>query len=143
MINVPPKVVTGFKETTTLNSIFTCALIVFAPVLLTPAKCSEIIVCIEEDDDLRVDCLIDSKIGQINDYEFSWSSGTKEVILNTNVSGSHADSQFKDKKSYVTELSPKGYRLTVEDTKDKLPYNTTYICKVSGVSAQAILQKGM
>lgn len=111
--------------------------------LLTPAKCSKkIIVCIEEDN-LQVDCLIESKSGQINDYEFSWSSGTKEVILNTNVSGSHADSQFKDKKSYVTELIPKGYRLTLEDTKDKLPHNTTYICKVSGVHDQVTLQKGM
>lgn len=115
----------------------------FAPVLLIPAKCNKIIVCIEEDEDLRVDCMINSKSSQINDYEFSWSSGTKEVIIKTNVSGSVADSQFKDKKSYVTELSPNGYRLTVEDIKGKLPHNTTYICKVSGQSAQVILPKGM
>lgn len=99
-------------------------------------------MCIEEDNDLRVDCLIASKSGQINDYQFSWASGTKEVILNTNVSGSRADIQFQDKSS-VTELTPNGYRLTLKDAKDKLTHNTTYFCKVSGARAQDTLLKGM
>lgn len=115
----------------------------FAPVLLIPAKCDKITVCIEEDKDLRVDCVINSTSNKINDYEFSWSSGTKEVIINTNVSGSVADSQFKGKKNYVTVLPTNIYRLTLEDPIDILPHNTTYICKVSGKPARAIFAKGM
>lgn len=113
----------------------------FAPVLLIPAKCNNITVCIEEDKNLRVDCMINSTSNKINDYEFSWSSERKEVIINTNVSGSVADSQFK--LSSVIELSPIGYRLTLTDAKDKLPHTTTYICKISGHSAQTTVQKGM
>lgn len=96
----------------------------------------------KEDKDLQVDCVINSKSNQINDYEFSWSSGTKQVIIKTNVSGSVADSQFKGKKSYVTEL-PTGYSLTLEDAKDKLPHNATYFCRVSGEPATVTLLKGM
>ncbi|KAG7237047.1 hypothetical protein INR49_032870 [Caranx melampygus] len=67
-------------------------------VLLIPAQCNDkITVCIEDDKDLRVDCLIEPKPNKINSFEFSWSSGTKESLINTNVSGSSAESQFKDK----------------------------------------------
>uniref|UniRef100_A0A8C2WZ98 Ig-like domain-containing protein n=1 Tax=Cyclopterus lumpus TaxID=8103 RepID=A0A8C2WZ98_CYCLU len=104
-------------------------------VLLMPAKCDLISVCVENDNDLRVDCLIEPKPNKINSYEFSWSSGTKEFLINTNVSGSSAEGKFKD-KSYVEELEPHGYRMTLNGFTDKLPHNTTYMCKISGVGSQ-------
>ncbi|XP_068457212.1 uncharacterized protein [Clinocottus analis] len=104
-------------------------------VLLIPAKCDLISVCVKNDYDLRVDCLIQPKPNKINSYEFSWSSGTKEFLINTNVSGSAAEGKFKD-KSYVEELEPHGYRMTLSGFTDNLPHNTTYMCKISGESAQ-------
>lgn len=100
-----------------------------------------ITVCVEDDDDLRVDCLIEPKANKINSYEFSWSSGSKESLINTNVSGSAAEAQFKDKSS-VEELEPHGYRMTLRSVTDKLPHNTTYICKISGVVASVNKEKG-
>ncbi|CAB1433086.1 unnamed protein product [Pleuronectes platessa] len=78
--------------------------------------------------------MIQLKSNKYNSYEFSWSPGTKESVINTNVSGSSADSVFKD-KSYVQELEPRGYRLTLSGFTDTLPHNTTYICKISGENA--------
>lgn len=115
--------------------------ILFAPVLLIPAKCDPISVCVEDDNDLRVDCLIDPKPSMINSYEFSWSSGAKESLINTNVSGSSAERQFADKSS-VEELEPRGYRMTLTGFTDKLPHNTTYLCKISGVAARVTVEKG-
>ncbi|XP_073335906.1 uncharacterized protein [Pagrus major] len=109
-------------------------------VLLIPAKCDQITVCLEDDNDLRVDCLIESQPDKRNSYEFSWSSGTKESIINTNVSGSAAEGQFKD-KSYVEELESQGYRMTLKGFTDKLPHNTTYMCKITGVRASVTLEK--
>ncbi|KAM9846994.1 uncharacterized protein ACBR49_010240 [Aulostomus maculatus] len=109
-------------------------------VLLIPAQCDRITVCVEDDDDLRVDCLIDPIPNKINTYEFSWSSGSKESLIFTNVSGSAAEAQFKD-KSYVTELEPHGYRLTLSGFTATLPHNTTYICKVSGVAIAVTMEK--
>lgn len=120
---------------------FSHVLLCFAPVLLIPAKCDQISVCVEDDGDLRVDCRVEPKPNKINSYEFSWSSGTKESVINTNVSGSSAEGQFKD-KSYVEELEPHGYRMTLIGFKDKLPHNTTYMCKISGVGANVSLEKG-
>ncbi len=116
----------------------------FSPVLLIPAKCNlsqNITVCVEDDDDVRVDCHILPQANKITSYEFSWSSGSKESLINTNVSGSSAEDQFKD-KSEVTELDPYGYRMTLSSFKDKLPHNTTYMCKVSGVVASVSVEKG-
>ncbi|XP_030292940.1 uncharacterized protein LOC115593539 [Sparus aurata] len=109
-------------------------------VLLIPAECNQITVCIEEDNDLRVDCLIESQPNKINSYEFSWSSGTKESLINTNVSGSAAEAKFRD-KSEVQELEPHGYRMTLSDFTDKLPHNTTYMCKITGVGASVNVEK--
>lgn len=109
--------------------------------LLIPAECNQITVCIEEDNDLRVDCLIESQPNKINSYEFSWSSGTKESLINTNVSGSAAEAKFRD-KSEVQELEPHGYRMTLSDFTDKLPHNTTYMCKITGVGASVNVEKG-
>lgn len=105
-------------------------------VLLTPpAECDLISVCVENDNDLRVDCLIASKPNKINSYEFSWSSGTKEFLIHTNVSGSAAEVKFKD-RSYVEELEPSGYRMTLSGFTETLPHNTTYMCKISGEGSQ-------
>lgn len=110
--------------------------------LLIPASCDPISVCYEDDNDLRVDCWVEPKANKISSYEFSWSSGTKESLINTNVSGSSAESQFKD-KSYVEELEePQGYRMTLKGFTDTLPHNTTYMCKISGVTARITVQKG-
>lgn len=101
-------------------------------VLLIPATCNLITVCIEDDNDLRVDCLIEAKSNKIVSYEFSWSSGTVESVINTNVSGSSPEARFRD-KSTVEELDPHGYRMTLTGFTDTLPHNTTYMCKVTGV----------
>ncbi|XP_005805875.1 thy-1 membrane glycoprotein-like [Xiphophorus maculatus] len=100
-------------------------------VLLIPVQSQLISVCLEEDEDLRVDCRIEPKPNKISSYEFSWSSGTKEALINTNVSGSAAEAQFRD-KSEVVELDPHGYRMTLKGFTNTLPHNTTYMCKISG-----------
>ncbi|XP_037603732.1 thy-1 membrane glycoprotein-like [Sebastes umbrosus] len=120
-----------------LNSLFVFGVL---GVLLIPAKCDRILVCLEDDNDLRVDCLIEPKLNKINSYEFSWSNGTRESVINTNVSGSVAEGQFKDKSS-VTELKPHGYRMTLDDFTDKLPHNTTYMCKISKDLASVNVEK--
>lgn len=102
-------------------------------VLLVPGlRCDLVSVCLEDDDDLRVDCRIKPRPSQINSYEFSWSSGTKETLINTNVSGSTTEPRFRE-ASYVEELEPYGYRLTLSGFTSTLPYNTTYMCKISRV----------
>uniref|UniRef100_A0A3P9I0X3 Ig-like domain-containing protein n=1 Tax=Oryzias latipes TaxID=8090 RepID=A0A3P9I0X3_ORYLA len=108
--------------------------------LLLPVQPDQISVCVEDDEDLRVDCMIKPAPNKINSYEFSWSSGTKEVLINTNVSGSKAEAQFND-KSQVVELEPHGYRMTLSDFKDKLPPNTTYMCKIYGEMKQITVEK--
>ncbi|CAL1573491.1 unnamed protein product [Knipowitschia caucasica] len=107
-----------------------------------PAKSDLISVCIEDDRDLRVDCMVEPKPSRINSYEFSWSSGSKEAVINTNVSGAASESQFRD-KSYVEELEPQGYRLTMTGYTDTLPHNTTYMCKISGNSATITIEKDL
>ncbi|XP_068187809.1 thy-1 membrane glycoprotein [Antennarius striatus] len=109
-------------------------------VLLIPTKCNQISVCVEDDNDLRVDCRMAPQPNKIDSYEFSWSYGTKEFLINTNVSGSSAEGQFKG-KSYVNELKPHGYRLTVINFGDKQPHNTTYMCKITGVPARINVEK--
>lgn len=120
---------------------FICPPVFFSPtVLLIPAKCGLISVCVEDDRDLRVDCQIEPKPNTINSYEFSWSTGTKESLIHTNVSGSSPDSQFSG-KSQVEELEPHGYRMTLTGFTDTLPHNTTYMCKISGVPAIVTVEK--
>ncbi|KAM9728083.1 uncharacterized protein ACNS7B_016132 [Menidia menidia] len=109
-------------------------------VLLVSVGCELISVCVEDDNDLRVDCRTEPKPNKINSYEFSWSFGTKETLINTNVSGSAAETQFKD-KSEVVELEPHGYRMTLSGFTDTLPHNTTYICKISGQIESVTVEK--
>ncbi|XP_072302245.1 uncharacterized protein [Eucyclogobius newberryi] len=109
---------------------------------LIPAKSDLISVCIEDDQDLRVDCLVEPKPSRINSYEFSWSYGSKEAVINTNVSGAASESQFRD-KSYVEELESRGYRMTLTGYTDTLPHNTTYMCKISGNSATITIERDL
>ncbi|XP_056140208.1 uncharacterized protein LOC130116313 [Lampris incognitus] len=109
-------------------------------VLLAPVWCELISVCVEDDEDLRVDCHIEPKPSQINSYEFSWSSGAKETLINSNISGSVPNPQFKD-RSYVQELEPHGYRMTLTDFTHKLPYNMTFMCKMSRKVASVTLER--
>lgn len=122
-------------------SLHVLSYILFSPVLLIPAWCEPISVCVEDDNDLRVDCRTDPKLNQISSYEFSWSSGAKESLIITNVSGSSAEDKFKD-KSQVQPLEPHGYRMTLTGFTDSLPHNTTYLCKISGVVARITIMKG-
>uniref|UniRef100_A0A3B4ZXB8 Ig-like domain-containing protein n=1 Tax=Stegastes partitus TaxID=144197 RepID=A0A3B4ZXB8_9TELE len=108
--------------------------------LLISVKSELISVCVEDDNDLRVDCLVEPKPNKINSFEFSWSSGNKESLINTNVSGSSAEAKFKD-KSQVEELEPHGYRMTLSGFTDGLPHNTTYLCKISGVTASVNVER--
>ncbi|KAM3601983.1 uncharacterized protein V6R79_022271 [Siganus canaliculatus] len=108
-------------------------------VLLIPAKCNQITVCVEDDRDLRVDCLINNQANKINSYEFSWSNGAKEQLINTNVTGLSAEDKFKS-KSYVVEM-PTGYRLTLSEFTDTLPHNTTYMCNISGEVARVNVER--
>ncbi|XP_061902116.1 thy-1 membrane glycoprotein-like [Entelurus aequoreus] len=120
-----------------LPSVFVCGVLA---ALLTPARCELIEVCIEDDDNLRVDCRVKAKANQISSYEFSWSSGSKESLINANVSGLPAESQFRG-KSEVTELEPHGYRMTLKGFTDTLPHNTTYLCKITGAGASVTVEK--
>lgn len=113
----------------------------YVPVLLIPAKCDPISVCLEVDKDLRVDCKIKAEPSKINTYEFSWSSGTKESVINTNVSGASAEERFKD-KSNVEELKSGGYRMILSNFTDKIPHNTTFFCKLSGKIARVTVKRG-
>lgn len=115
-------------------------LLVLPSVLLVPAKCSNITVCIEENGELRVDCLIHSKALKPESYSFFWSSGPKQMLINSNVSGSSVDNQFKG-KSVVTEREL-GYRMNLRGFTENLPQNPTFICRVNDESAQISLGKG-
>ncbi|KAL3042866.1 hypothetical protein OYC64_020728 [Pagothenia borchgrevinki] len=107
-------------------------------VLLIPAQCDRISVCVD-DVYIRVDCLIPPKPNTIANYRFSWSTGTKEYIINTNVSGLSPDKQFKD-KSFVQELDPQGYRMTLTGYTDK-HQTTTYMCNMCGETASIIVDQ--
>ncbi|XP_077361240.1 uncharacterized protein LOC144006326 [Festucalex cinctus] len=109
-------------------------------VLLMPAWCDLITVCEEDDGDLRVDCLVKAKPNKINSYEFSWSSGSKQSLINANVSGLAAEAEFRQ-VSHVTEVEPHGYRLTLSGFRDKLPHNTTYMCKITGEGASVNMKR--
>ncbi|XP_057677622.1 thy-1 membrane glycoprotein-like [Corythoichthys intestinalis] len=109
-------------------------------VLLRPVWCDSITVCEEDDGDLRVDCLVKAEPNKISSYEFSWSSGSKQALINANVSGLAAEAEFR-KVSHVTEVEPHGYRLTLSGYRDKLPHNTTYMCKITGEGASINVER--
>lgn len=62
------------------------------------------------------------------------------MLINSNVSGSSVDNQFKG-KSVVTKLEF-GYRMRLEGFTENLPQNTTFICTVNQERAQISLGKG-
>ncbi|KAG7266689.1 hypothetical protein CRUP_037256 [Coryphaenoides rupestris] len=93
-----------------------------------------------DDEDLRVDCRIKPKLSQINSYQFSWSSGSRETLINTNVSGMTTEPRFRE-SSYVEVLEPYGYRLTLTGFTHTLPYNTTFMCKISQLVSSAYVER--
>ncbi|KAL3971090.1 SWI/SNF-related matrix-associated actin-dependent regulator of chromatin subfamily A3 [Sarotherodon galilaeus] len=109
-------------------------------VMLIPVKSHLMTVCMEEDEELRVDCQIENKPNKINTYQFSWSIEARQEIINTNVSGQSANEKFKG-KSRVEELEPVGYRMTLSDFRDKLSDNTTFLCKISDQDANISVKK--
>lgn len=62
------------------------------------------------------------------------------MLINSNVSGSSVDNQFKG-KSVVTKLDL-GYRMTLKGFTENLPQNTTFICTVNEEHASISLGKG-
>lgn len=105
-------------------------------VLLIPAKCNNISVCIEDEKDLRVDCLIKPEPSKSNTFQFSWSSGSKESVITTNASRLSSETDFK---TTVKELKPHGYRMTLFNFTDKLPRNSSLLCKLSGKTARSVV----
>ncbi|XP_052444447.1 thy-1 membrane glycoprotein-like isoform X1 [Carassius gibelio] len=114
----------------TINSLFGWSLAL--GVLMIPVLCQDeesvITVCQEEDNDLRVDCLLEPRQSYHTDYEFSMSKGQKEIIINTNISGIMPEPKFRH-NTFVTELEPYGFRLTIMSFT--VTENTTFICKVT------------
>ncbi|KTF76828.1 hypothetical protein cypCar_00019111 [Cyprinus carpio] len=114
------------------NSLFRWILVL--EVLMMPVLCqgeeSVITVCQEEDNDLRVDCLLEPRPNYHTDYEFSMSKGQKEIIINTNISGIMPEPKFRH-NTFVTELEPFGFRLTIMSFT--ITENTTFICKVTKI----------
>ncbi|KAI4900514.1 hypothetical protein NFI96_020136, partial [Prochilodus magdalenae] len=106
-------------------------------VLMSPVLCDDddddddgddlMTVCQEEDKDLRVTCLLKPKPNYHTEYQFSMSSGNKEIIINTNVSGTMPENSFRH-NTYVQELEPYGFQLTM--MRYTLKKNTTFMCKV-------------
>ncbi|XP_060747020.1 thy-1 membrane glycoprotein-like [Tachysurus vachellii] len=88
----------------------------------------EMTVCQEEDHDLRVTCPLRPKPNYHTEFEFSMSKGRREVIVNTNVSGTMPDSSFRH-NTYVEELDPYGFKLIIMSFT--LTENTTFICRVT------------
>lgn len=118
---------------------YMCFVFLFVPVLLIPVKCNNISVCIDNDKDLRVDCLIKPEPNKSNTIQFSWSSGSKHSVIATNDSKSSSDTDFK---STVKELKPYGYSMTLTNFTDKLPRNSDLLCKLSGKTASVTVVNG-
>lgn len=112
-------------------------------VLMIPVLCQDeesvITVCQEEDNDLRVDCLLEPRPNYHTDYEFSMSKGQKEIIINTNISGIMPEPKFRH-NTFVTELEPYGFRLTIMSFT--VTENTTLICKVTKVQKNLFVELG-
>ncbi|KPP57668.1 hypothetical protein Z043_124586 [Scleropages formosus] len=109
------------------------------PVLVGPGLCDTITVCQEEDKDIRVDCKIESKPNQINNYVFSISKARNEIIINTNSTTEMADRNF-NYKSTVVQLGKDGYRLRLENYV--VSENTTFICKTRNKTINRFVEKG-
>lgn len=120
---------------------FICFVSFFVPVLLIPAKCDKISVCIENDKDLRMDCLLEPEPNKSNVFQFLWSSGDKEHAITTNYSSLSPETNLKS-KSTVEERKAHNYRMTLPNFSDKLPHNSTLLCKLSGKVARVMVEKG-
>lgn len=88
----------------------------------------EMTVCQEEDNDLRVTCPLRPKPNFHTEFAFSMSKGTKEITVNTNVSGMMPEPSFRH-NTYVEELEPYGFKLTM--LRFTITENTTFMCKVT------------
>lgn len=88
----------------------------------------EMAVCQEEDNDLRVTCPLRPEPNYRTDYEFSMTSGSKQIIINTNVSGTMPQHGFRH-NTYVVDLQPYGFKLIL--MRFPLTENTTFMCKVT------------
>ncbi|XP_036381361.1 thy-1 membrane glycoprotein-like [Megalops cyprinoides] len=119
-----------------MNSLFICS--IFLTVLVASGFCKKILVC-QEETDIRVECRLEPRQNQINNYEFSISKNNKEAIINTNVTGITADVTFKD-KTRVEPLQPFGFKLTLSNFP--ITENTTFICKTSNLVDSVFIQKG-
>uniref|UniRef100_A0AAY4BLV8 Thy-1 membrane glycoprotein n=1 Tax=Denticeps clupeoides TaxID=299321 RepID=A0AAY4BLV8_9TELE len=110
-------------------------------VSVSPLLSDKITVCQEEDNDLRVDCQLEPNPHPLRiEYEFSMSTGSKETIINTNVSGITADVQFRQNKAYAEQLDQYLIRLTVKDFT--LSENTTFMCKISADVESVFVEHG-
>ncbi|KAF7697062.1 hypothetical protein HF521_005480 [Silurus meridionalis] len=85
-------------------------------------------VCQEEDNDLRVTCPLRPKPNYHTEFEFSMSKGKREIIINTNVSGTMPEPSFRH-NTYVEQLEPYGFKLTM--MRFTITENTTFMCKVT------------
>lgn len=100
----------------------------------------KITVCQEEDNDLRVDCPVDSNPNPMRmEYEFSMATRGKETIINTNVSGIMADDKFRRDQAYA-DFVDDIIRLTIKDFT--VSENTTFICKISGNMESVFIEPG-
>lgn len=118
-----------------------CFVFLFVPVLLIPAKGDNITVCIDNNNDLRVECQLKPESTKPHNYQFSWSSGNKAVVISTNVSGSSPDNEFKGKIT-VTQRKAYGYQMTLPNFTEKLTGNSTFFCKLSEKTARIVVEKG-
>uniref|UniRef100_A0A8C4SR17 Uncharacterized protein n=1 Tax=Erpetoichthys calabaricus TaxID=27687 RepID=A0A8C4SR17_ERPCA len=90
-----------------------------------------IIVCLQTDNQLRVDCIPDNEAiatAPARGYEFTSSAKGKEIILATNLTNKENDA-FRGRIS-VSDLRP-GFRMTVKEYKLE-EANTAFICKGIG-----------
>ncbi|KAJ8266623.1 hypothetical protein GJAV_G00132660, partial [Gymnothorax javanicus] len=112
---------------------------IFLVVLVTPGFCEKATVCKEEDGDIRVDCLIPPEKNKASSYQFSISKGSKETVINTNITGSSADPSFKT-NTKVELLDSQGYRLRLSNYQ--LTEDTTFSCVASEKNAKQVVEKG-
>ncbi|KAI5622475.1 hypothetical protein C0J50_18076 [Silurus asotus] len=96
-------------------------------------------VCQEEDNDLRVTCPLRPKPNYHTEFEFSMSKGKREIIINTNVSGTMPEPSFRH-NTYVEELEPYGFKLTM--MRFTITENTTFMCKVSQEDKRLFVDMG-
>ncbi|XP_066502764.1 thy-1 membrane glycoprotein-like [Hoplias malabaricus] len=97
----------------------------------------EMTVCQEENKDLKVTCPLRPKASYHTHYEFSMSKGSKEIIINTNVSGTMPEPRFRH-NTHVNMMKPYGFILTM--LSFTLTENTTFMCKVSNEEKRVFIE---